>query len=693
MRISFLPLLLGLSLASYAQRTLEIVSPPTYAPHTAATMKGHCYFIDNTHNHALSRYDGINITDFSFPSRDGVPLVLARGATNRAPLLSYKDDIYIKLRKNASPFTNYLYRFNGISFTEIRLPGDLVSNHVVYQDQLHMMVSIDDHYELVTYNGITVRTVSGSSSPNNIPVHVVTGNRHLYIQSLTSATPDLYLKRYNGVNIIDLPVTDATNQRISTAIESGTGEQVFFRFSHGKIQFYNGSILTDIPVGPYRSLTLVNQLWHDEIIYTVQTDDPDIILLYASNGTTTREIAMPAGEALINLYPLSTYHEDLILALRNSDGDQLVRYNGTTFSHLRTIPDGLNLPTIEPRGDKLLVTTKPANGGLAYEYDGTNWVTIEVTGDQVLYHALPDMACYHVWSVLLLNTTIVGVGYQWVLAVEREDPDCIPPPAPAPPGGGIIPGNLHHYDRLETLAFAPERDWCWTGIDINWRINPLCPNPPCEVSPIRAQLTNARGKVAWEQAFQKPGSAAIPLTDNHPYHLTINLEENKSLTPIVLLDGGLVEKGLAKAALTFYPASQVISLSMETDKDISLPFNLAVKDIKGKTLWRKTFTAPLSEKIQSDNKATGAYLHLTPAANIQTVTYYPNPAEDVLYVNNSNTYAVTVILTTLNGVVVYKTGVSAKKKEALDLSKVPSGMYVITIIDGGSTQKELLPIK
>lgn len=93
----------------------------------------------------------------------------------------------------------------------------------------------------------------------------------------------------------------------------------------------------------------------------------------------------------------------------------------------------------------------------------------------------------------------------------------------------------------------------------------------------------------------------------------------------------------------------------------------------------------------SDSLDITFYVSVSPTASTveveaRKVLVYPNPANDVVYVSTDQFTNGTIRLTNLAGVTVRKADINGSDRVALDVSEVPSGVYMLQTVSNGSVQ-------
>ena len=222
---------------AYNQRRLQVVtSAQDWAPETI-TLNGKVIIAYNDDDHLLI-YDDDSITTRYYPTIGGVPL---RYHTYDKTSL-FRSEIFMSLIDRG---TRYLYRFNGTAFRDITIPGRIVSNCIVFGDNLYVLSEIDSRVTLFRYNGSTVAEIPTVELPPSRRYTVFVGNNYLYLHAHGFSTFELdVLKRFNGTTTSTIPYTDLGGGLREVHPVGETG-RVYFVFEQ-RIVYFDGTIATEI---------------------------------------------------------------------------------------------------------------------------------------------------------------------------------------------------------------------------------------------------------------------------------------------------------------------------------------------------------------------------------------------------------------------------------------------------------------
>jgi hypothetical protein len=432
--------------------------------------------------------------------------------------------------------------------------------------------------------------------------------------------------------------------------------------------------------------------WYNGQFYFVRNHGFDrMVTLTRAEGPVTFPITIPGGALLLGDESAVVLRDHLYLLVHQDVGsDHVFRFDGVGFEDVFTIPVFPASPTLANRDGKLVITPSMLNDGIAYEYDPLEVITIRTPDEEHFEIVRKSATCYHVWSLEKVDTNIDA--YQWYIAIERINATC---ETPVPPGSStsVIPEGLSEYQRLESLVRAPERDWCWTDIDIDWIIDPLCLHIPCPIEEISTSLSDNKGTV-WQKTFDKPFSTTFPFDDKQPYVLSAGIKSGKKIENFLILESDLVNKGIESVDMDFYPQEDYFYFTVSTDKGVKVPLMLSLLGKSGETLWERKFEAPLDEIVKSYVSKPGALLKLS----VQTkavVKVYPNPATDKVTIDTKLASTVTdIYINDLQGALMLTMkALKPGTLSTLDISGMKSGLYVLTIVEGKTSGKILLKVK
>jgi len=673
-------LLFIISSIVFSQRTLEIITAPE--PHHFHEVADDSFAYFTTDGSMFYRYDGTATQSFMFPMRDDVQ-------TNYNllynELLIYKSSVYVTLLA----YGEFLYRFDGTSFLPIDFPGPIASNVVIYRERIYAMIRTETGSRLYSFDGTTIREVP-SSSVTSIKCRLSAGS-FLYIQGSVEAPVIGYaafLKKYDGATIEDITVP-ALMGTIRTFHQLASNKVYFVCDAaiNEEIYYYNGSTLTEVYHGAEGSQIVSPVLFRRSLYFTTRSVPfPPVLMKCSETGSS--EVAIPSSLTLLGLTNMAVFRDNLYLPLSTASEENIYLYNGSAFIEFFTPPDGINGVSIKVRQGMLSILARPGTDDVAYEYDGVSFTEIRAPGGEQIFQAEESSECFHVWMLGYFDKK--ALEQKFVLAVEKPDAICTPPDEESVI---IIPREISGYEHfvLEGPAFL--RDWCWSGIDIDWEGQPCV--YPCEEPKFTSTLKDKNGKIAWQKTFSEPFSASIPLADTQPYELSLAVEKNNTPNNVLVFDKDLVNKGVESIVIDLYPKDEYIYLTVTTDKNVKIPFTMSLKNTQGQSLWEGKYTAPMDQLIREFVSKAGDYLQFSlQQAAVSGVTYYPNPSTGkfTIDVNNDN-QAVSVSVSDFNGQIIYKMDNLRQGENTFEVPGQKAGLYVLTIVEGKSIRKELISVK
>jgi hypothetical protein len=665
---------------SLGQRTLEIVTDPMENSFDQIVSGDQAYAAVQNGTR-LRRYDGTTLSTFNYPFRDGAQLIFNSKFFDG--FLTLGTAVYMILHHRTST-NKYLYRFNGTSFTPITLPGNPKSNMVIYRDKIHLLLSTTGGTKLFSYDGITVREVPSSLMPGTGSYLLMTGgSNYLYIDGAV-------LKRYNGGTFRTITGIPTTTGIKKTFQVSGT-EQVYFAGSDN-VYFYNGTSTYEIFNTPGATVS-GGVLWRSEFYFQAGSSDGIVPMkLFKCTGAVRSEIPVP-GE-LIYAADQILYRHKLHLSVHEGGTDHLYSYDGTTFESVFNYPVIAYQPLLRIRRGNLILIPRPVNDDIAFEYAGDVFTEIRSPEEEWIFGTLESTFCHHYWGLAYFDADPNVYAHQWVMAIERPNETCT-----SPGGGGVavIPERLREYEHINITSYGPERPWCWTGIDVDWEIDPICVIPPCPAPRVQTTLTDKAGKIAWQKTFDKPFDAFFSVDDSQPYALSLAIEKNQAFGNVLVFDKDLVNTGFDELSFDFYPREKYFYLSASTKKEQQIPFTLTLKNTKNESLWQQQFIAPLEGQVVSALiSKSGDYLQvsLSQANARSNVTYYPNPFRSKLNIDVADGSApVLITLQDMNGKIVAEKYLKTSGAHSLDEFRQKTGLYVLTITEGKVVRRELVEMR
>ncbi len=672
-----------ISSTAQCQRILEIVSPPMTNLFTEIAQDDFVYFSERG-GLTLQRYDGTTWTAFDYPVRDDIQLEFQDYSEN---LFVFGANVYVVLVKGGTS-VKYLYQFNGASFSPLAFPGNVVSNAVIFRGKIHVLIETTLGVKLFSYNGSVVSEVPSSLMTTTQSYSLRGGGRYLYIRGNGgySTLPD-YLKRYDGSTFRNLPAVHGSVHELNQTFQIFGSEKVYLVFDDRAIYYYDGISMTEIyrvdGVPVYSPL-----LWRGDLYFEAGAGTHPVTLYKCIEGSRS-EITVP-GATLVRIYRFALYRDNLYLPVQNSSGYFIYSYDGTAFTSFLSLPGVAGEGTsIEVRQGNLVILPRVGSDSSAYEYSGTGFTEIQVPGDEWLFEIQESARCYHAWMIGYFDRD--DYEYKFVLAVERPDASC--PPLDESETT-VIPTRLQVYERIVISPYGRERDWCWTGIEVDWEIIPTCPFP-CTDPKIISTMKDKNGKISWQKTFSEPFNASISLTDTQPYTLSLGVETNQIVEDVLVFNNDLVNKGFESFKLDMYPKQDYFYLTVTTDKDIEVPFTMTLRNMQGQSLWQEKYTAPMDELIRAYVPKAGDYLQFSLQPNpTSSVTYYPNPTEGKLTISVSDdNQSVWVSVSDFNGKVISRKDNIGSGEHTLDISNQKPGLYILTIVEGKSTRRELIGVK
>ncbi|HEY5748595.1 MAG TPA: T9SS type A sorting domain-containing protein [Chryseolinea sp.] len=367
-------------------------------------------------------------------------------------------------------------------------------------------------------------------------------------------------------------------------------------------------------------------------------------------------------------------------------GGLLNSFDGTTQVEV-SIPSGLRYAetTLEPYAGKLWgVVNDGSFFPQWYAYNGTTFTTTTLpTGTRI--HPGGDQRVYQCKLYIVLSTGPVIGTPVYALFAYSDSREC-----------GLLPTVV---ERVDIHAYARERDWCWTGIDVDWTLPTPC-TPPCIDPLFRAALFDKPGQEVWSKTYNKPFQATFPADDKQSFITTMAMETNKVFQDFVVLDKELVPAGIEELKLQMTSLDQKIQLTVATEKDVKVPFIIALQDAGGKTLWQQKFTAPLTTVVDVATPQRGTTLRFMIDGSVTQITSlsaFPNPASGnpIIEVGTNGAKLLTrLTITDFFGKTIYQKDVTAPVTIQPDLSQAPKGLYIISATGSdGRVHRQTLVLK
>jgi len=633
----------------------------------------------------LKVYDGEAFTDYRMPVVAGMQLEFA------GSILVHNNVVFLSMTDGTC---YYISRFNsGGGFTRLALPGTLLTEVVRCNGQMYMLLQGASGVKLYSYDGVTLLEL-GSSLPTTDLYKLIVGGSYLYLNGFGIARGGTHwLVRYSGGTFRTFSLPTNTKE-LTAAFQVGSSALAYLVLDKKLVGYYNGSALTELfrtdPV--YNAVHSPIMFRNDFYFRTNATPGLSAERLFKFHGIVRTEIFAPAGTGFIEPYydvQLTVHRNAMYLPLEHGDTTSIYRYDGTSWERIYDWEGNAYGLTIWKRAGKL-VFYQLLNGNRAVEWDGETFESFTVpAGIEWFVFPKVSTSCYHIWLTAYVDDSLPD--YQWVLVKETFDSACVDSGGPAV----IIPEKLQEYDRFFIGGHARERDWCWTGIDVDFDITPICTQPPCAPPSVQTTAIDKAGKIAWQKTFDRPFSTSIPLNDTQPYTLTLAVGKDKLFKGVLLFDKDLVNKGIEEMSLDMYPKEDHFFLTVMTDNNKPVSFTMTLRNTKGESLWQQQYTAPMDELIRAYAPKTGDYLQFSLAqAPKGTTTYYPNPFANTLTINTTEANGgVSVSLMDLNGNMISQKEFAEPGEYSWETNNRNPGLYIITIVENGHVRRELVQVK
>lgn len=570
---------------AYAQRYLDYVGNIGEA--SQSIVLNNKVFLAGNNENVLRIFSGASLTTVEYPMVSGTRLQYR----STYQLAVFGGNVYIVLWNATTP---YLYRFNGTTFTPVTIPGTMVTGCVNFGSLLYFMSNDAGTIKLFSYNGTAATAVLSATMP-------VTGGDY----DLKAAGDFLYLignwprmvKRYNGSAVTTLP--SFTFSRIEQIIPvPGTGN-VYFKLNRPGLAYYNGSTVTTIYDAEGGSIYAVYAMG---ALFFVATFDPtvDLPYLYRAVGATVTGIPLPPGNRLLSDYNIVTYEGDIYLGVTYAPySGRVLRYNGS-FTEFFNIPGEVrSVGRFYVREGKLLIHPRVMNDHRAWEYDGATFTEIIGPSDRVLAQPMGSSSCYHLWVMHHFEVT------NSIHSLVAESKGCLVL---------VVPELIEEYQMVDVSMITQGRTLNWSRITLNWQVQPVCPTPPCPSPAFNIVFRDLNNNIAWQNTFDKPFVAQVPLKDDQSYKVNIDLSGNPSQS-LFVFHPNLVPKGIKEITLNMKPKEEFFKLTAATT-GVQVPLKIELLDKAGNILWEKIIVTPCSVEIKDKIEKRGHTLRFSVPENL-----------------------------------------------------------------------------
>jgi hypothetical protein len=701
--LSFFLIVLSVYVAS-AQRVLDdvLLEPrPDYGVSHFSAMVNNTVFIAG--NSSFSAFDGLSVASYPYPERDGaqlkisqffggtVPDLLVLNATRSLPVLG--SVIYLTLEDYDSDecgsrplfgCPRYLYRFDG-SITPTPITDPTLSNATVFQNKLYVVTDKAGESRLLSFDGSSVGEVLTSLGSYDLFTLFATDS-FLYFVMLNSATREVTVKQFDGTVFLDIPVfsIQAPSQPVREVHESPDSGEVYFITMLEVVRFDGTS--TDLVAEATEAVPsdFIDFTFFGGDAYIAKVTETRFILLRYDGELT--EITLPDDAVFIGAEnSLLVYGGKLYILARTSSGRGVIyTYDGSVFEpFVVAAADGETFDGVYEREGRMLITSNR----FAYEYLNNILVCeIELTSG-VRNPYVPQLNLstdsFHMWS---LWTSIDHVQYARYLMEAKTG--C------AVRGG--VPDLLAELERMDLRTYGAERAWCWTGIDIGWVIDPLCPSPPFCLNPsfrVTARHSKGVGKLAFEQELDESTNIEFQLKDNKPYDIALDVFDGKMFRSVMLIDGEMVPIGFSGIGFSIDSKIPGLRVYAETENDQALPFRISVLGNDSQIIWSEQFVAPMDKQIVASVNEPVAAVQFSPVVKLPgaKLGIYPNPflREVVLEISSAEQSFGIVTMRSMTGELVYQAKLESPGTHVLDVgAMLRPGLYILSVrVDGSEVRK------
>ncbi|HEY9045480.1 MAG TPA: T9SS type A sorting domain-containing protein [Ohtaekwangia sp.] len=639
----------------------------------------------------LKGYDGTTVTQYNYPAVGGEATRVYTQYQFKEPFVAFQSKLFVTLSNSSGQF---LYNFNGSTFTSVALPGQPVSNPVVYNGQLYILTRSSTGLELLAYNGTTTSVAATYPLTDGFNMKLFSAASYLYVSYVDNAT-DYYTHviRYDGLTSLMLPPLASLD--VYEIVATPGTENILLCIPGYYMYHFDGVNLVTLvdEVGAFFSAMFS---WNGALYFMEGYEPvlPGNLFKYESGVLST--IGLPDGANPVYGSVPVVYNNAIYIPAEFPDSSKgIYKYNGTTvtyFTGLSGLEDKIWTGIwLGVRNGNLLIIPDTDAGDYAYEYNSTTFTFTNITapGGETIKNYLGSVGCWHAWTLHSAS------GY----AVGREDAFTC--------AMAVIPSPLWNFNNVSIYPYAPDRDWCWTGIDIHWEIDPICPVPKlCPGPKFQVSLINKAGIVSWQKEFSKPFEASFGLPDKLAYTLVTSVSNDKGYTKVAELESSLVSQGITSVQFDMKPREKYFRLEVQTDKQEKIPFILALVNAKGKVIWKESFTAPLNKEITARVTEPGVLLRLLPETSIRKtcrdygiyrIANYPNPARERLTVDIQSDESwqtpAEITLMNMNGTSVFSRKVDTAGQHHFELSGQKTGLYILKVSVGDVIKTSLVEVK
>ncbi len=265
---------------------------------------------------------------------------------------------------------------------------------------------------------------------------------------------------------------------------------------------------------------------------------------------------------------------------------------------------------------------------------------------------------------------------------------------PSSPSIGVVPEAFQPFDNFDFSAYYNGREWCWTDILIDWKLNPICLIPPiCPTPRVSASLWS-HGKLTWSMQFTEPFQTSLPDL-KEPQLFTLALDVDQKFQDVIVLDDNLVSNGISNVSLSAYPTEKMLKMKVETINGEFVPFSLTLFNKSGSPIWRKEFIGPTSEEINELVNENVTSLKLSAIDKGMKLSYYPNPFSEEITVSIGKKVKLPaqVSVLSMQGKRIHQQTIEEAGNVFVALTGQKPGLYILILKTQDDEVKELIELK
>jgi hypothetical protein len=439
----------------------------------------------------------------------------------------------------------------------------------------------------------------------------------------------------------------------------------------------------------------------EEVYLFIQRDDGSEVLRYTASESETlltlpRHYHYPESSSM----SIALLENDLYLSFFVDGLYHTQKYNVITREllwanedHFETSDETSNYPSmqIDELGNVYIVGPRAESYRIiSYAPDGTEkWSIYEFPYPSDAGYSIQEFHVGGENKVYVVANRIRPVVNDYLVAKYAV----LPPPVDDDRAAPIIPDRLREYERFVFGAYAPERDWCWTGIDIDWEINCTIAPELCEDYPVTFLTEN--GKIVWQEKFTKPTNFILPVDDKLPRQLSVAIPVGTSSQDVIMLDENLVHSGISGIQVSTYGDKNLLELKAETIQGKNVPFTMTLLNKEGKEIWQETFIAPLDKQIEAYVKEPGVALTFSALPDELQLSYFPNPFSESITVElaATKTSPAQVAVFSMQGEKILQEQVEITGPHSINMKYQKPGLYILVVNVKGNEVRKLVELK